>query len=63
VRRYLAVVLIVLGCLTLTVDVTRLDGVVFSVTSTHGVHISDIVGAASVAVGTALLWRAAGGGR
>ena len=56
-RRYLGASLIVAGVLILTVNVGELDRVVAAVTYSHGVHLSDLVGAAVVAVGAAILWR------
>lgn len=56
-RRYLGASLIFAGVLILTVNVGELDRVVAAVTYSHGVHLSDLVGAAVVAVGTAILWR------
>jgi len=43
--------------LILSINVGPLEQVVASVTYTHGVHLSDLVGAAAVAAGTAILWR------
>ena len=56
-KRYLGTGLIFVGVLILSINVGPLDQVVASVTHTHGVHLSDLVGAATVAVGTAILWR------
>jgi hypothetical protein len=58
-RRPLGALLIVLGCVILVWDVTSLDTVVLSVSSTHGIHFSDLIGAAFVAAGIAILWTAA----
>jgi hypothetical protein len=57
-RRPLGALLIVLGCLILVWDVTSLDIVVLSVSSSHGIHVSDLIGAAFVAAGIAVLWTA-----
>jgi hypothetical protein len=58
VRRYLGASLIFAGVLVLSINVGPLEQVVASVTYTHGVHLSDLVGGAAVAAGTAILWRA-----
>jgi hypothetical protein len=43
----------------LVVDVTPLDSVVvFSVSYSHGVHLSDVIGGAVVVAGIAALWTA-----
>lgn len=57
VKRFLAAGLIAAGVLILSVNVGPLDQVIASVTYTHGVHLSDLVGAGLVALGTAILWR------
>jgi hypothetical protein len=57
-RRLAGAVLIVLGCVVLIVDVSSFDVVVFSVSSTHGLHLSDLIGGAAVAAGIAALWTA-----
>ena len=56
-KRFLGAGLIFAGVLILSINVGPLEQVVASVTYTHGVHLSDLVGAAAVAAGTAILWR------
>jgi len=43
-------------------DVTSLDTVVLSVSSAHGIHLSDLIGAALVAAVIGALWKAPGRG-
>jgi hypothetical protein len=57
VKRFFGTGLIFGGVVILSVNVGPLDQVVASVTSSHGVHLSDLVGTAVVAAGTAILWR------
>jgi hypothetical protein len=56
--RSLGALLIVVGCVILVVDVTSIDVVVLSVSSSHGIHLSDLIGAAAVLAGIAALWTA-----
>jgi hypothetical protein len=57
-QRSLGALLIVLGCVTLIVDLTSFDVVVLSVSPAHGLHLSDLIGTAAVAAGIAALWTA-----
>jgi hypothetical protein len=57
-QRLLGALFIVLGCVILVWDVSSLDIVVLSVSSSHGIHLSDVIGAAFVAAGIAILWTA-----
>jgi hypothetical protein len=57
-RRWLSALFIVLGCVILVVDVSSVDVVVWSVSSSHGIHLSDFIGAALVAAGITTLWTA-----
>jgi hypothetical protein len=57
-RRPYGALLIVLGCAILVWDVTSLDAVVLSVSHSHGIHLSDLIGGASVVAGIAVLWTA-----
>ncbi|MEP6909975.1 MAG: hypothetical protein ABI896_06025 [Actinomycetota bacterium] len=58
VQRLLGAALVIVGCLILVVDATRLDVVVLSLTRKHGLHLSDLLGTAAVAAGVAILWTA-----
>jgi hypothetical protein len=62
-RRLLGALLIVVGCVILVVDVTSIDVVVFSVSSSHGIHLSDLIGGTAVLAGIASLWTAPPPGR
>jgi hypothetical protein len=57
-RRPVGALLIVLGCVILVVDVTSIDAVVLSVSSSHGIHVSDFIGGTAVLAGIAVLWTA-----
>jgi hypothetical protein len=54
----LGAALVVLGCVILIVDLSFDDVVVLSVSSGHGIHLSDLTGGAFVIAGIAALWRA-----
>lgn len=57
-QRVLGVVLVAVGCAILVVDVSEFDVVVLSVSKTHGLHLSDLIGGAAVVVGVVALWTA-----
>jgi hypothetical protein len=57
-RRSLGALLIVLGCVILIVDVSSIDVVAFSLSASHGIHVSDLIGGAAVVAGIATLWIA-----
>ena len=50
-RRLLGALVIVVGCVILVVDVTSIDVVVFSVSSSHGIHLSDLIRGTAVLAG------------
>ena len=49
---------IVTGVVVLGLDVTRFDSVVETLSPSHGLHLSDVVGTALVGFGIALMWFA-----
>ena len=49
--------LIAAGYLVLVLDVPSLEQTVLSVTASHGVELSDVVGAVTIACGVALIWH------
>ena len=56
-QRYLGALLVLLGCLLLTVDGTHRDRLIVAFAgSGHGLHASEVVGLAMAGVGVALLW-------
>jgi hypothetical protein len=57
-RRLLGALLVILGCVILIVDVSSIDVVVFSLSASHGIHVSDLIGGAAVAAGIVTLWTA-----
>lgn len=58
VQRILGAALVAVGCGILVVDISGVDVVVLSVSRTHGVHLSDVVGAVLVVAGVGVLWIA-----
>jgi hypothetical protein len=58
VQRPLGAVLVVLGCVILIVDVPSIDVVVLSVSHSHGIHLSDLIGGAAIVAGIAARWTA-----
>jgi hypothetical protein len=50
------VALVLLGLVVIGLNVRGLDDVVVTFSSSHGVHLSDAVGAAMVCIGTWLVW-------
>jgi hypothetical protein len=48
--------LIVLGCLILVVEVSSIDAVVWSLSCSEGIHLSDLIGGAAVVAGIVTLW-------
>ena len=56
-RRWIGLVLIGAGYLVLVLDVPSLEQTVLSVTASHGVELSDVVGAVTIACGVALIWH------
>jgi hypothetical protein len=57
-RRLLGTLLVVLGCAILIVDVSSIDVVAFSLSASHGIHVSDLIGGAAVVAGIVTLWTA-----
>jgi hypothetical protein len=57
-QRLTGLLLIAVGCFILVVDVPYLDIVIWSVTSSEGLHLSDVLGAAAVVAGITALWLA-----
>jgi hypothetical protein len=55
-RRLVGVVSIIVGTAVVGFSPNRWDVVVTALPRGHGVHLNDILGAALVALGTALLW-------
>jgi hypothetical protein len=56
-RRWFGLVLIFAGYLALTLALPGLGATVLSVTPTHGVELSDILGGAAISAGVAFIWR------
>jgi hypothetical protein len=56
-QRSLGLFLILAGYLALTLTLPGLDSTVLSVTPTHGVEVSDVVGGVAIAVGVAAIWQ------
>jgi hypothetical protein len=56
--KLIGLLLIAGGYSILVVDVPYLDGVMWSVTSSEGLHLSDVIAAAAVVAGIAALWLA-----
>jgi hypothetical protein len=54
----LGAALVAVGCAVLVVDVSSFDAVVLSVSKSHGLHLSDLLGGAAVVLGVAVLWIA-----
>jgi hypothetical protein len=62
-RRLLGALLVVFGCVILIVDVSSIDVVLFSLSASHGIHVSDVIGGTAVLAGIAALWTAPPSGR
>ena len=58
-QRLLGVTLILVGCAIMVIDVPDLDVVVWSVSHSEGLHLSDLIGGAAVVGGLVGLWMAA----
>ena len=58
-QRLLGVTLILVGCAIMVIDVPDLDVVVWSVSHSEGLHLSDLIGGAAVVGGIVGLWMAA----
>jgi hypothetical protein len=56
VRRWFGASFVVLGFAVLVIDVPYLDVTVLSLTSMHGVELTDLIGAAALLVGIIALW-------
>ena len=57
-QRLLGAALVAVGCAVLVVDVSSFDAVVLSVSKSHGLHLSDLLGGVAVVLGVAVLWIA-----
>lgn len=57
-QRLLGATFIVVGCAIMVIDVPHLDVVVWSVASSEGLHLSDLIGGAAVVAGIVTLWMA-----
>ena len=57
-QRLAGAIAILLGCALLVWDPVHNDPVVFSVSATHGAHIVDLIGLASVLTGITAMWTA-----
>jgi hypothetical protein len=56
VRRWLGASFVILGFAVLVIDVPYLDVTVLTLTSRHGVELTDLIGAAALLVGVLMLW-------
>jgi hypothetical protein len=59
IPRLVGAAFIIVGCAIMVIDVPHLDVVVWSVTSTEGLHLSDLIGGAAVIAAIVTLWTAA----
>jgi hypothetical protein len=57
-QRLLGATFILVGCAIMVIDVPHLDVVVWSVTHSEGLHLSDLIGGAAVVAGIVTLWMA-----
>ena len=57
-QRLLGATLILVGCAIMVIDVSHLDVVVWSVSHSEGLHLSDLIGGAAVVAGIVTLWIA-----
>jgi hypothetical protein len=57
VRRWLGASFVILGFAVLVIDVPYLDVTVLTLTSRHGVELTDLIGAAALLVGVLMLWQ------
>ena len=57
-QRLLGATFILVGCAIMVIDVPHLDVVVWSVTYSEGLHLSDLIGGAAVVAGIVTLWMA-----
>ena len=60
-RKIVAVASIIVGTAAVGFSPNRWDVVVATLPRGHGIHLHDILGAALIALGTALLWTAGSG--
>ena len=56
-RRPLGAFLIILGCVIFVLEVPSIDGVLLSLSHSHGIHLSDLIGGAAILSGITSLWR------
>jgi hypothetical protein len=56
VRRWLGASFVILGFAVLVIDLPHLDVTVLTLTSGHGVELSDLIGAAALLAGVMTLW-------
>jgi hypothetical protein len=56
VRQWLGTSFVILAFVVLAINVPYLDVTVVSVTSQHGVELSDLIGAAALLAGAVRLW-------
>jgi hypothetical protein len=55
-RRWLGTSFVIVGFAFLVIDTPRLNVNVFALTASHGVELTDLIGAAALAAGVILLW-------